>query len=66
MGDNSSNTDDLLLKQFFTEVSEVERDNEVNRFVFSPLLLIFMCLYFSIFCKISICRCVDACRVQSL
>ncbi|KAL2536020.1 Glycosyl hydrolase family protein [Forsythia ovata] len=35
MGDNSGATstaaDDLLLKQFFAEVSEVERDNEVNR-----------------------------------
>ncbi|KAL3530295.1 hypothetical protein ACH5RR_009617 [Cinchona calisaya] len=31
MGDNSANMDDLLLKQFFAEVSEVERDNEVNR-----------------------------------
>lgn len=38
MGDNSGATytaaDDLLLKQFFAEVSEVERDNEVNRFYF--------------------------------
>ncbi|KAL0460842.1 UNVERIFIED_CONTAM: DnaJsubfamily C member 8 [Sesamum latifolium] len=36
MGDNSGTTsstrdDDHLLKQFFAEVSEVERDNEVNR-----------------------------------
>ncbi|XP_022872226.1 J domain-containing protein spf31-like [Olea europaea var. sylvestris] len=35
MGDNSganyTAADDLLLKQFFAEVSEVERDNEVNR-----------------------------------
>lgn len=38
MGDNSganyTAADDLLLKQFFAEVSEVERDNEVNRFYF--------------------------------
>ncbi|KAF3965871.1 hypothetical protein CMV_009978 [Castanea mollissima] len=33
MGEASSNStdDDLLLKNFFAEVSEVERDNEVNR-----------------------------------
>jgi DnaJ family protein C protein 8 len=33
MGDASSSTtdDDLLLKNFFAEVSEVERDNEVHR-----------------------------------
>ncbi|CAI9781379.1 unnamed protein product [Fraxinus pennsylvanica] len=35
MGDNSransTAADDLLLKQFFAEVGEVERDNEVNR-----------------------------------
>ncbi|XP_019242466.1 PREDICTED: J domain-containing protein spf31-like [Nicotiana attenuata] len=42
MGDNSATTtapspaktaavEDALLKQFFAEVSEVERDNEVNR-----------------------------------
>ncbi|KAL3850249.1 hypothetical protein ACJIZ3_012131 [Penstemon smallii] len=35
MGDNSGATasanDDLLLKKFFAEVGEVERDNEVNR-----------------------------------
>lgn len=41
MGDVSGATssataanDDLLLKKFFAEVSEVERDNEVNRFPF--------------------------------
>ena len=43
MGDNSDTAtapspakiaaqEDALLKQFFAEVSEVERDNEVNRF----------------------------------
>ncbi|GAV60816.1 DnaJ domain-containing protein [Cephalotus follicularis] len=31
MGDDSATNDDLLLKAFFAEVSEVERDNEVLR-----------------------------------
>ncbi|KAG9153542.1 hypothetical protein Leryth_008496 [Lithospermum erythrorhizon] len=31
MGDNNNIDDDLLLKQFYSEVSEVERDNEVVR-----------------------------------
>jgi DnaJ family protein C protein 8 len=33
MGEASSTTayDDMLLKSFFAEVSEVERDNEVTR-----------------------------------
>ena len=32
---SASTDDDLLLKNFFAEVSEVERDNEVNRFSLS-------------------------------
>lgn len=51
MGDNSATTtapspaktaavEDALLKQFFAEVSEVERDNEVNRFISSINLLL--------------------------
>lgn len=35
--------EDLLLKEFFAEVSEVERDNEVIRYFF------FLC-YLSLFC----------------
>lgn len=45
MGDNSGATstaaDDLLLKQFFAEVSEVERENEVSRFFYFFFLRIF-------------------------
>lgn len=32
--------DDLLLKNFFAEVSEVERDNEVLRYLFFRFLII--------------------------
>jgi len=59
MGEASSNStdDDLLLKNFFAEVSEVERDNEVNRFSLSLCdslhflapILIFFFIYFLIF-----------------
>lgn len=40
--------DDLLLKNFFAEVSEVERDNEVLRY-FSPSLSFFLlCVCFAV------------------
>jgi DnaJ family protein C protein 8 len=50
MGDTRSSAtayDDLLLKSFFAEVSEVERDNEVARSLLSmPLSLpVFTYLY---------------------
>lgn len=41
MGDTSASTaadDDLLLKSFFAEVSEVERDNEVLRLICREIL----------------------------
>lgn len=38
-------SDDLLLKNFFAEVSEVERDNEVLRYFYVSLCLrMFRCL----------------------
>lgn len=53
MGDNGATPttatidEDLLLKQFFAEVSEVERDNEVSRleFSFSLSQLVVLCLH---------------------
>ena len=66
MGEASSNStdDDLLLKNFFAEVSEVERDNEVNRFslslslcdslhFFAPSLIFFFLFFFFLFSDIS-------------
>lgn len=44
----SSIDDDLLLKNFYAEVSEVERDNEVARYPFWPFIYIFPVLY--VFC----------------
>ena len=41
----SSVDDDLLLKNFYAEVSEVERDNEVARYHFSPFFLYCFMLY---------------------
>ena len=51
MGDASSSTtdDDLLLKNFFAEVSEVERDNEVHRFSLSLFLYDSLYLYAQLF-----------------
>lgn len=43
MGEASTD-DDLLLKNFFAEVSEVERDNEVLRF-FSLSLSLYNCIW---------------------
>lgn len=64
MGDNAATPttsavdNDLLLKQFFAEVSEVERDNEVARFELSisfssmAFLLLLCNLDFSILVKV--------------
>lgn len=44
---NSAAVDDLLLKNFFAEVSEVERDNEVARSLSLSLsinLAMYMCI----------------------
>ena len=43
---SASTDDDLLLKNFFAEVSEVERDNEVNRFSLSLSLSLCDSLHF--------------------
>lgn len=52
MGANSANNiDDKILKQFFAEVSEVERDNEVNRSKLLSLAFLFLCVcFFKVFC----------------
>ena len=43
MGETNSGIDeDLLLKGFFAEVSEVERDNEVLRFLFLHEILFYL------------------------
>lgn len=65
MGDNGDTTtapsaekiaaqEDALLRQFFAEVSEVERDNEVHRFT---SLSLSRCLYIETFVMLIDCDC---------